>query len=125
MQATLVVTTPLGAIPFVDLRTNGFEDTIQGTRVLAEIPLTDLDDSTRIKSIMETELQKNESIDCVFSVGSAIIPAKLEARIDLGERGKAIHWGTIDITEGALDALKTRSSTSPWTRSSTARATTP
>ena len=104
----LVVTTPYGAIPFVDLRTNGFEETFQGTTVLAEVPLNDLNDSVRVKSIMATEFQKNESIDCVFSIGSAFIAAMIEARNDLGDRGAAMRWGTIDVTEGALDALETR-----------------
>ena len=107
-KQTLVVTTPLGAIPFVDLRTNGFKDTFTGETLLAEVPVSDLNDSTRIKSIMETELQKGASIDCVFSIGSAIIAAELEARNDLGDRGKAMRWGTIDITEGALVALKNK-----------------
>jgi simple sugar transport system substrate-binding protein len=107
-KQTLVVTTPLGAIPFVDLRTNGFKDTFKGETLLAEIPVGDLNDSTRIKSIMETELQKNTSVDCVFSIGSAIIAAELEVRNDLADRGKAMHWGTIDITEGALAALKNK-----------------
>jgi simple sugar transport system substrate-binding protein len=102
-----VVTTPLGAISFVDERTIGFEETFQGTSVHSEVPLSDLGDSIRIKSIMETELQKDESIDCVFSVGGAFIAAMLEARIDLGERGEAMHWGTIDTSEAAYDALQT------------------
>jgi simple sugar transport system substrate-binding protein len=107
-KTTLVATTPIGAIPFVDLRTNGFRDTFTGTSTLAEIPVSDLNDSTRIKSIMETELQKDPAIDCVFSIGSAIIAAELEVRNDLGDRGKAMKWGTIDITEGALTALKNK-----------------
>lgn len=103
---TLIITTPIGAIPFVDLRTNGYRDTFAGTSTLAEIPVNNLNDSNRIKTITATELQKDPSIDAVFSIGSCCIAAMLEARADLGERGEAMHWGTIDITTGALDALE-------------------
>jgi simple sugar transport system substrate-binding protein len=105
---TLVITAPMGAIPFVDARTNGFKSAFKGATSLAEIPIVNIGDSSRIKTIAATELQKDPSIDAVFSIGSCCIAAMLEARADLGPRGKAMHWGTIDVTIGALDALKSK-----------------
>ena len=29
-----------------------------------------------------------------------------QVRTDLGDRGKAMHWGTIDMTTGAMQSLK-------------------
>ncbi len=102
----LVITTPKGAIPFVDARTNGFTTTFKGSSSLAEIPLPDAGDANRVKTIAETLLQKDPSIDSVFSVGSAFIAAMEQVRTDLGDRGVAMHWGTIDVTQGAILALK-------------------
>jgi len=102
----LIITTPTGAIPFVDARTNGFKKTFSGVSSLAEIPLTDISDSNRIKTIAETQLQKDPSIDAVFSIGSCCIAAITQVRTDLGDRGKAMHWGTIDVTTGAMQSLK-------------------
>jgi len=105
VKHALVITTPIGAIPFVDLRTNGFRDTFTGTTTLAEVPVDALNDANRVKTIAATELQKDPSIDAVFSIGSCCISPMLEARADLGERGAAMHWGTIDVTTAATDAL--------------------
>lgn len=105
-QHALVITTPIGAIPFVDARTNGFKDTFSGTTTLAEIPLETLSDANRIKTITATALQKDPAIDAVFSIGACCINPMLEARADLGERGAAMHWGTIDVTIAATDALQ-------------------
>ena len=105
-KRALVITTPTGAIPFVDARTSGFSEAFKGKTTLAEIPVNTLNDSNRIKTITLTELQKDPSIDSVFSIGSCCISAMLEARNSLGERGKKMHWGTIDVTTGAIDAIK-------------------
>lgn len=107
-KQSLVITTPRGAVGFVDLRTDGFKQAFKGQTSAAEIPLSDISDNNRIKAITETALQKNPSIDCVFSIGSALIVAELQARTDLGSRGAAMHWGTIDITSDALAALKNK-----------------
>ena len=53
------LTTPIGAIPFVDARTNGFKNAFSGKTSLAEIPVSNLNDANRIKAITETELQKD------------------------------------------------------------------
>lgn len=102
----LVITTPTGAIPFVDARTEGFTKAFKGSSSLAEIPLPDANNSNRVKTIAETLLQKDPAIDAVFSIGSAFIAAMEQVRADLGDRGAAMHWGTIDVTSGAIIALK-------------------
>ncbi len=108
VKHALVITTPTGAIPFVDARTNGFSRAFKGSSSLAEIPLPDASNANRVKTITETLLQKDPSIDAVFSVGSAFIAAMEQVRTDLGDRGAAMHWGTIDVTAGAIIALKAR-----------------
>lgn len=105
----LVITTPTGALPFVDARVNGLKETFGGTVSLAEVPLNNINDANRIKTITETQLQKDPSIDAVFSVGSCCIAPMLEARNDAGERGKSMRWGTIDLTTAAIEGLKTKS----------------
>jgi len=42
-----VITTRIGAIPFVDVRTNRFKDAFLGTTSLAEIPVSDPNDANR------------------------------------------------------------------------------
>ena len=95
-----------GRIPFLDARTNGFKNAFTGSSKLAEIPLTEFNDTNRIKTITETQLQKDPSIDAVFSIGGCCIAAMTQVRTDLGDRGKAMHWGTIDVTTGAMQSLK-------------------
>jgi simple sugar transport system substrate-binding protein len=102
----LIITALMGAIPFLDARTNGFKKAFSGTSSLAEIPLTDFNDSNRIKTITESQLQKDPSIDAVFSIGGCCIAAMNQVRTDLGDRGKAMHWGTIDLSTGAMQSLK-------------------
>jgi simple sugar transport system substrate-binding protein len=101
----LIITMPIGALPFIDARTNGFRKAFLGASSLAEIPLIDFNDSNRIKTITETELQKDPSIDAVFSIGGCCIAAMTQVRTDLGDRGKTMHWGTIDVTKGAMLSL--------------------
>jgi simple sugar transport system substrate-binding protein len=102
----LIITAPMGALPFLDARTNGFKQAFAGASSLAEIPLTDFNNSNRIKTITESQLQKDPSIDAVFSIGGALIPAMTQARADIGDRGSAMHWGAIDVTTGAMLSLK-------------------
>jgi simple sugar transport system substrate-binding protein len=105
-KRALIITAPVGALPFLDARTSGFEKAFSGTSSLAEVPLTDFNDSNRIRTIAETQLQKDSTIDAVFSIGGCCIAAMIQARTDLGVRGKGMHWGTIDVTTGALRSLK-------------------
>ncbi|MBB3545407.1 sugar ABC transporter substrate-binding protein [Rhizobium sp. BK399] len=105
-RKALIITAPPGALPFLDARTNGFKKAFKGTSTLAEIPLSDFNNANRIKSITESELQKDGSIDAVFSIGGCCITAMMQVRSDLGERARDIHWGTIDMTASAIRSLK-------------------
>lgn len=102
----LIITAPIGALSFLDARTNEFKRAFAGTSTLAEIPLTDFNNSNRIKTIAEAQLQKDASIDAVFSIGGCCIAAMTQARADLGDRGKGMRWGTIDVTAGATKSLQ-------------------
>ncbi|MCD1265404.1 hypothetical protein B5M44_25755 [Shinella sumterensis] len=104
----LVITTPTGALPFVDARVNGLKEAFSGKVSLAEVPLNNINDANRIKTITETQLQKDPSIDAVFSVGSCCIAPMLEARNNSGDKGKSMRWGTIDLTTAAVDGLKSK-----------------
>ncbi|ESY90277.1 MULTISPECIES: substrate-binding domain-containing protein [Mesorhizobium] len=104
----LIITAPIGALSFLDARTNGFKKAFAGTSALAEIPMTDFNNSNRIKTITESQLQKDPSIDAVFSIGGCCIAAMTQVRADLGDRGKEMHWGTIDVTAAATTSLKAR-----------------
>ncbi|PZM08597.1 substrate-binding domain-containing protein [Rhizobium tubonense] len=102
----LIITAPVGALSFLDARTNEFKKAFTGTSSLAEIPLTDFNNTNRIKTIAEAQLQKDASIDAVFSIGGCCIAAMTQVRADLGDRGKGMHWGTIDVTAVATKSLK-------------------
>jgi simple sugar transport system substrate-binding protein len=104
----LLITTPPGALAFVDDRNKGFIDGFPGKVTRADIPLSNINDSTRIKTIIETELHKNPSIDCAFSIGSAASPGMLAARADLGERANAMHWAAMDLVASVVDAIKSK-----------------
>lgn len=104
----LIITAPVGALPFLDARTNGFKKAFSGASSLAEVPLVDFNNSNRIKTITETQLQKDPSIDAVFSIGGCCIAAMTQVREDLGDRGRPMHWGTIDVTAGAIQSLEAR-----------------
>jgi simple sugar transport system substrate-binding protein len=102
----LIITAPIGALPFLDARTNGFRKAYAGASSLAEVPLTDFNNSNRIKTITESQLQKDPSIDAVFAIGGALIAAMTQVRADIGDRGGAMHWGAIDVTTGAMQSVK-------------------
>jgi simple sugar transport system substrate-binding protein len=104
----LLITTPQGALAFVDDRNKGFIEGFPGKVSRADIPLSNINDSTRIKTIIETELQKEKSIDCAFSIGSAASPGMLAARGDLGERANTMHWAAMDLVSSVVDAIKAK-----------------
>ena len=115
----------MGAHPVSRCAHERVQEGLLGAALLAEIPLTDFNNSNRIKTITETLLQKDPSIDAVFSIGSCCIAAMNQVRADLGDRGKAMQWGTIDVTTGAMQSLKAHELDFALTRSNTRRATIP
>ena len=102
----LVVTTPPGAIGFVDERTKGFTEGFGGLVTQAQIPLSNLSDAGFIKNAIEAKLTKDSTIDAVFTIGSSVTPPALAAQGELGSRAKSMHWGAIDVPDALLTAMK-------------------
>jgi len=102
----LILTIPPGQVPLVDDRYNGFKNAFHGKVTAVTVPLTALSDPVKIKNSFQAALQKDKSIDSVFSIGSCCSAPELAARASLGARGKQMHWGTIDITPDVVTAIK-------------------
>jgi simple sugar transport system substrate-binding protein len=102
----LIVATPPG-IPLVDLRVKGFEEGIAPSKMTkVEVPIETLGDATRLVNTMLAAIEKDPTIDAVFSIGSCCGPAMVTVREQLGERADKMHFGTIDLGGPVLDALK-------------------
>jgi simple sugar transport system substrate-binding protein len=102
----LVLTTPPG-IPLIDDRVAGFKEGIAPSKAtIVEVPLEALGDPTRQVNTMLAALQKDPTIDSVFSIGSCCGPAMVTAREELGARANSMHWVTIDLGAPVLQALK-------------------
>ncbi len=102
----LVVATPPG-IPLVDLRIKGFEQGIAPSKMTeVQVPLETLGDATRLVNTMLAALEKDPTIDGVFSIGSCCGPAMVVVREQLGARADKMHFGTIDLGAPVLSALK-------------------
>lgn len=103
----LVVTTPPGAVPFVDERMDGIAKGIgsQKTTIVA-MPLEQLVDQTKVVNTMVASVQKDPTIDAIFSLGSCCGPAMVAAREQLGDKANSMHFGTIDVGAPIIDALK-------------------
>ncbi|MEM8971006.1 MAG: substrate-binding domain-containing protein [Pseudomonadota bacterium] len=102
---TLVVTVPPG-IPLVDQRIDGFKAGMAPeTATYVEVPVEALSDSTRLVNVMLAEIEKDLSIDSIFSIGSCCGPAMVAARNKIGDRADDMHFGTIDLGAPVLDAL--------------------
>lgn len=101
----LVVTVPPG-IPLVDQRIEGFKKGIApANATFAEVPVEALGDSTRLVNTMLAELEKDPTIDGIFSIGSCCGPAMVAVRDQIGDRANGMHFGTIDLGAQVLDAL--------------------
>jgi simple sugar transport system substrate-binding protein len=102
----LVVTIPPG-VPLVDARIAGIKKGIAPAKAtMVEVPVEALSDSTRLVNTMLAALQKDATIDGVFSIGSCCGPAMVAVRKQLGERADRMHFGTIDVGAPVVDALK-------------------
>lgn len=102
----LIVATPPG-IPLVDLRVKGFEEGIAPSKMTkVEVPLETLGDATRLVNTMLAAVEKDPTIDAIFSIGSCCGPAMVIVREQLGARAEKMHFGTIDLGAPVLNALK-------------------
>ncbi len=103
----LVPTLPPG-IPLVDLRMQGIASAVAPCKTtILQMPQETLFDATKLVNTMMAAIQKDPTIDGVFSLGSCC-NAGLVALIDqLGDKAKTMHFGSIDLGAPVLDALKT------------------
>lgn len=102
----LVVTVPPG-IPLVDQRIEGFKTGIAPQKAtFVEVPVEALGDSTRLVNTMLAALEKDPTIDGIFSIGSCCGPAMVAVRDQIGDRANSMKFGTIDLGAAVLDALK-------------------
>jgi simple sugar transport system substrate-binding protein len=102
----LVVTVPPG-IPLVDQRIEGFKKGIAPQKAtFVEVPVEALGDSTRLVNTMLASLEKDPTIDGIFSIGSCCGPAMVAVRDQIGDRANKMKFGTIDLGAAVLDALK-------------------
>ena len=101
----LIATTAPG-IPDIDNRVEGFIEGFQpGKTSLVEVPETVLFDTPKLINAMMATLEKDETIDSIFSTGGCCAPAMLIARERLGERGKSMHFGTIALDDLVVNGL--------------------
>jgi simple sugar transport system substrate-binding protein len=102
----LVPTLPPG-IPLVDLRMEGIAAGIAPCKTtVLQMPQETLFDATKLVNTMLAAIQKDPTIDGVFSLGSCCGPAMVALVEQLGEKAKSMHFGTIDLGAPVLDALK-------------------
>jgi simple sugar transport system substrate-binding protein len=103
-HALLVTAVP--GIPNVDARNAGFKKGFAGTVATAALSLNDLADSTKVKNVITAGLQKDSTIDAVFTVGDCCSAAMIAARGEIGSRAGRMHWATIDLGQPVLTAIK-------------------
>lgn len=105
-EKALIITIPPGILPLADNRVNGFKRGFGSNTVDAVVPLDDIGDATKIRNIVLAELEQDDEIDSVFSLGSALSPAMLAARDALGQRGESILWSTIDLGDPVTSGIR-------------------
>jgi simple sugar transport system substrate-binding protein len=102
----LVITLPPG-IPLVDLRMEGIAKGIAPCKTtIIQVPQETLFDATKLVNTMLVAVQKDPTIDGVFSLGSCCGPAMVAFVDHLGDKAKSMHFATIDLGAPVLDALK-------------------
>ena len=101
----LIATTAPG-IPDIDNRVAGFIEGFEpGKTTLVEVPEPVLFDTPKLVNAMMATLEKDETIDSIFSTGGCCAPGMLIARERLGERGKSMHFGTIALDGPTVQGL--------------------
>jgi simple sugar transport system substrate-binding protein len=88
-----------GQASFSDNVTNGLTEAFSaagGTVVRTQIPLSDIQDSTFIKNIVQADLTKDPSIGCTFADGELFTPAMVSAQQALS--GRHLSSGGVDVS---------------------------
>ena len=100
-----LLVTATDAIPFVDLRNNGFLAGFKGKVTVLTIPVGDLSDPTAMRNLTEIALDKDKTIDGAFSIGSAISPSMISAVQSLGS-SRHVYMAGIDLTSPVISSLE-------------------
>lgn len=88
-----------GQASFSDNVTDGLTEAFSaagGTVVRSQIPLSDIQDSTFIKNVVQADLTKDPSIGCTFSDGELFTPAMVSAQQALS--GRHLFSGGVDVS---------------------------
>jgi simple sugar transport system substrate-binding protein len=101
----LLVTGP-DSVPLIKQRNDGFDSGFKGKITRLTIPLSDFTDVTKMRNEIEIALNKDKTIDGMFSIGLILSPPMLAARDELGSRGSALKLGSIDLGKPVIAALK-------------------
>jgi simple sugar transport system substrate-binding protein len=101
----LVIGLPPG-IPAFDARVEGFKKGFTGTTSVLEVPMQDINDTTKVRNLILTELQKDSSIDGVWPIGPGIGTPVLAAYDRLGSEARRLVWGQGGIDKATLEALQ-------------------
>jgi simple sugar transport system substrate-binding protein len=105
-KKAMIVAPPPG-FAVADLRVDGLRDGIAPSEMIkVEVPSETFGDATKLVNTMLVAIQKDPTIDAVFSIGSCCGPTIVTVREQLGDRARAMHFGTIDLGGPVLTALK-------------------
>lgn len=105
-KKALILVSPPG-IPVADLRLQGFSvGILPSEMVKLEAPAETFSDATKLVNTLLIAIQKDPTIDAVFSIGSCCGPAMVTVREQLGDRANGMHFGTIDLGGPVLSALR-------------------
>lgn len=102
----LVIGLPPG-VPAFDQRVQGFKEGFAPGKVtVLEVPLTDINDTVKVRNLIEIALQKDSSIDSVWPIGTGIGAPVLAAYDALGAKAKQLHWGQLGVDAPTIQALQ-------------------
>lgn len=102
----LMVTIPPG-IPFVDKRGKGFTEAFQGKVTKLQLPPGQvINDPAASRGAIETALEKDQSIDAVFTLGTLLTSPMLAAKGRLGDRASDIKWAAVDMNRAELQGVQ-------------------
>jgi len=93
-------------IPSLDARVDGFRDGFPGDVTVLEVPMKDINDTTKVRNLIEVELQKDSSIDAVWPIGTGLGAPVLAAYDALGEKARQMKWGQLGLDGPTINALK-------------------
>jgi simple sugar transport system substrate-binding protein len=98
-----MLTLPSG-IQLTDQRLAGFQKGFGGPVTAVRVPVSD--SVSQMEAALVATLQKDPSINAVFSAGSLLTPPMLAAEAELGAAGRKVKWGAIDVYPQDLQSIK-------------------